>query len=131
MTTYKGLITTQDDGKKLDYSNQYTNGVLFFKNELRETGCYSSPLLELDFVLEVCHLKQLRVMLFPLVLRFPHLLFTLSVMPLHFHEIHHLVLQGLHPHIKDRHLSVYIIQAIIYLNVHQWNHCGIINQTFP
>lgn len=65
------------------------------------------------------------------VLRLPRPLQTLSVLPLHFHKIHHLVSQSLRSPINDCYLSLYIIHAVIYLNVLQWKHCRIINQTFP
>lgn len=45
-------------------------------------GCYNSPPLEIDFVLEICYHKQLGVMLFHRLLGFPRPLETLLVLPL-------------------------------------------------
>ena len=94
-------------------------------------GCYNSPLLELDFVLEVGRLEQLRIMLLHLHLQLPGPLRAFSMLPLNLYQRYLLVAQNIHLTFHYRYRSPNIIQALIDLNIIQGDHCLIAQHALP
>ena len=92
-------------------------------------GCYNSPPLESDFALEVILRKQLRILLAHLGLGFLRPLRAFPVLPLNFNQVHYLIPQGLHLLIQNFHRLLNVVQAIIDLDVFQWDHNFLVSYT--
>ena len=90
--------------------------------EIPRNGCCNTPPLESDFILEVSRYKHIRVMLTHLSLGLPSPFKAFLMQLLNIDQVHHLVPQGLHIPIQNRHRPLDIIQETINTNVLQGNH---------